>query len=125
MIVNLGIEDMRFFSKVFSLVRHDGVQKNRPDTITYATVTHDEEAVMHRVAELEQHIEHQNRQIARARSLLQNAAFLAGYHQPSLERDIRILLREFDTKDPQHGTSPATARDWPLPPSSGSTTVSA
>ena len=119
---------MSFLNKVLSLVWNDREQFDRPDSITQVDTSLDSSAATLRVAELEQHIEHQNRQIARARSLLQSAAFLAGYHQPSLERDIRILLTEIEMKDARNGATnplPGPARGWPLPPSSGSLTISA
>jgi hypothetical protein len=118
---------MSFLNRMFSLVWNESEQQDQSVAITEPVSIHDNVAATLRIAELEQHIEHQNRQIARARSLLQNAAFLAGYHQPSLERDIRILLTEIETKDVRTGTTSPRAgasRSWTLPPS-GSKTVSA
>ncbi|HET6569051.1 MAG TPA: hypothetical protein VFG50_13885 [Rhodothermales bacterium] len=69
------------------------------------------------VSELENTVESQKRQIARARSLLQSAAFLAGYHQPSLARDIRALLSEIEAPHPKENgaefSRPSPPR-WPL-----------
>lgn len=119
---------MSFLTKVLSRVWNDSVQNDQPVTIANSVSTFDSSAATLRMAELEQHIEHQNRQIARARSLLQNAAFLAGYHQPSLERDIRILLTEIESQDARNGAAGSKSgapRSWQVPPSTGSATLSA
>lgn len=68
-----------------------------------------------RLSDLETTIEHQRRQIARARSLLQSAAFLAGYHQPSLARDIRTLLTEIEAQQGENrGLSSPGISSWPF-----------
>jgi len=74
------------------------------------------------VSRLENTIEDQKRQIARARSLLQSAAFLAGYHQPSLARDIRELLSEIEIPLPNDADSGSTQTSpvaWSLDSSAG------
>lgn len=73
-------------------------------------------------SQLEDTITDQRQQLVRARSLLQSAAFLASYHQPSLARDIRDLLSEMEATSPCGGDSDTTqpgSAAWSLSVSGG------
>jgi hypothetical protein len=69
------------------------------------------------LSELEFTILQQRKQIDRAVSLLQDAAFLAGYHQPPLQRDIRSFLAEVkgSGNEPAAPGTSISQTGWPAP----------
>lgn len=51
----------------------------------------------HNISELEHLINQQREQLSAAVQYLQEAAYLAHYHQPSLERNIRAFLTQIES----------------------------
>lgn len=51
----------------------------------------------HSISELEHLINQQREQLSAAVQYLQEAAYLAHYHQPSLERNIRAFLTQIES----------------------------
>ncbi len=59
-----------------------------------AKVSDDQVSVAYGVQSARAALARENERLERAVLLLQNAAFLANYHQPSLARDIRSFIKE-------------------------------
>lgn len=87
---------MSLFSRVLNFIGAGDEGSASPVNIGTAG-TAAERPAPPRIQELELTIVQQREQIDRAVSLLQNAAYLAGYHQRPLERDIRSFLADLNS----------------------------
>ncbi|HET6569454.1 MAG TPA: hypothetical protein VFG50_15910 [Rhodothermales bacterium] len=65
-----------------------------PAETPYTNVSESNAACCLRLSELEQELMRQHRQLSQAIGYLHEAARLAQYHQPALERHIRTFLSE-------------------------------